>query len=97
MSGGDLDGDVYFVCWDKDIMAHLNEQEAAPYSSLQCNTVDISGGSRDIRTLILKYMRHDILGKLCNFHLKLQDREIESGQLLKCAIVARMIQVQVDL
>jgi len=25
MSNGDLDGDVYFVCWDKDIMDHITE------------------------------------------------------------------------
>ena len=24
MSGGDLDGDVYFVCWDQQLIQHLD-------------------------------------------------------------------------
>lgn len=26
MAGGDLDGDVYFVCWDQELMKHLNKE-----------------------------------------------------------------------
>ena len=26
MAGGDLDGDVYFVCWDQMILEHINEE-----------------------------------------------------------------------
>jgi len=26
MSGGDLDGDVYFVCWEKEIVRHLSPE-----------------------------------------------------------------------
>lgn len=33
LSGGDLDGDVYFVCWDDDLVKNLKPVEAYEYAA----------------------------------------------------------------
>ena len=73
MSGGDLDGDVYFAIWDQLILEHLTPdmiREPATYAKFDDKT---SLDSNQIEDHIARYFEKDNLGTLCNMHMNLCD------------------------
>ncbi|XP_060070919.1 uncharacterized protein LOC132550843 [Ylistrum balloti] len=69
MSGSDLDGDMYFVCWDKQ-MHPLGENKTAmdfqiPNKSKLPRPVQVS----DVTHFISEYIRNDQLGVIANAHV----------------------------
>jgi RNA-dependent RNA polymerase len=75
MSGGDLDGDVYFVCWEETILQHVSPASINPPAKYQKPTIiyDKPADSENIADYIVFYMERDVLGKLANMHLALCD------------------------
>ncbi len=75
MSGGDLDGDIYFVCWEKSILDNLsldtNSNPPAQYS--KPTTMSERPDSENIADYFIFYLERDVLGKLANLHLALCD------------------------
>ncbi|XP_033739419.1 uncharacterized protein LOC117326802 [Pecten maximus] len=69
MSGSDLDGDMYFVCWDKSMHPPGENKEAMDYgNAIQQNiyrTVQVS----DVTNFISEYIRNDQLGVIANAHV----------------------------
>lgn len=74
MAGGDLDGDVYFVGWDKDLIHHLkpeNIHEPATYTKPVFITEKPKGDS--LADYFTFYLERDVLGKISMLHLGLCD------------------------
>ncbi len=67
MSGGDLDGDVYTVIWDRDLVLNFEEYQAANYEKKD----RLRPEHRDEIDHISLFLEHDILGKLVNMHTTL--------------------------
>ncbi|XP_069103165.1 uncharacterized protein [Argopecten irradians] len=69
MSGSDLDGDMYFVCWDKNMHPPGQNKEAMDYESpgksLLYRDVEVS----DVTNFIADYIRNDQLGVIANAHV----------------------------
>lgn len=76
MSGGDLDGDVYFVCWEKSIIEHLSPDKMKEPAKYQKPTFinEKPVDSNNIADYIVFYLERDVLGKLANMHLALCDQ-----------------------
>ena len=75
MAGGDLDGDVYFVCWDKELIGkHLTKEMVQPPQKYEKPTIlkEKTEGN-DIADYFLWYLERDVLGKIANLHLALCD------------------------
>jgi len=73
MSGGDLDGDVYFAIWDKLILESLSPdmiRDPGKYGKFDDKT---SLTSDKIEDHIARYFEKDNLGTLCNLHMQLCD------------------------
>ena len=74
MAGGDLDGDVYFVSWDQELMQHLDPskmEEPAKYEKPVVVKDKPHGDS--LADYFVFYLERDVLGKLANLHLALCD------------------------
>ncbi|KAI9829426.1 MAG: hypothetical protein M1819_006363 [Sarea resinae] len=95
-SGGDLDGDDYFVMWDKDLTpTEWNHQpmDYTPSAPLEADhdiTVD------DITSFFVTYMKNDNLGKIATAHLALADFTEMGVKDEKCLQLADLHSKAVD-
>lgn len=74
MSGGDLDGDVYFVCWDQRITSHItNKTIQPPATYTKPDFVKTKPAEESIADYFTFFLERDVLGQLANLHLALCD------------------------
>ena len=64
-AGGDLDGDLYFVCWGKDMLPRKEDfapmNYKAPKKKEESDTINLD----HMTEFISEYIKRDQLGKLC--------------------------------
>lgn len=95
LSGGDLDGDLYNVMYDRRLCPD-NTYIAAEYPRLKPVELDRPVTAKDMSDFFVTFMETDQLGVLCNTHLQLADQR-PLGTLDKdCVKVARMASTAVD-
>lgn len=94
-SGGDLDGDLYFVSWDKKI---IPPQTVAPmdYTACRPRIMDHDVTIEEIQQFFVDYMINDTLGAISNAHLILADREPEKALSPKCLRLSSLHSMAVD-
>lgn len=74
MAGGDLDGDVYFVCWDQELIQSLSvDQMVDPGHYEKPSTVKEKPAQEGLPDYFTFFLERDILGSICNLHLALSD------------------------
>jgi len=74
MAGGDLDGDVYFVCWDDGLTSHLTEDNMKPPAKYaKPDLIKEKPKEETIADYFTFYLERDVLGRLANLHLALCD------------------------
>lgn len=96
-SGGDLDGDDFFVSWDKQLIPPRPNWNA-PAGEYQAHKAEEKGNitKADMAEFYANYMRNDILGKIANAWQANADQaklDIRGG---KCAPLAELHSVAVD-
>ena len=80
MSGGDLDGDTYFVCWDQELISQLSvDQMYDPGNYDKPSTISEKPPQEGLADYFVFYLERDILGKICNLHLALCDHFGQDG------------------
>nr|XP_022295826.1 uncharacterized protein LOC111105743 isoform X2 [Crassostrea virginica] len=95
MSGSDLDGDEYFVCWDEDLCKIKNHEPMDfPKAKKKCLTREVT--SDDIIDFLADYIRHDKLGLIANAHLVQADRNEKGIFSDECHKLAEMHSDAVD-
>jgi len=98
MSGGDLDGDVYFVTWDKELLSYVkleNIKEPADYSKSEL--IKEKPDSEDLADYFTFYLQRDVLGIVSNLWLNLCDKYGQEGPTdPKCISLSHMCSVAVD-
>jgi RNA-dependent RNA polymerase len=98
MSGGDLDGDVYFVAWDKELIQYVkpeNVKEAADYSKSEL--IKEKPDSDDLADYFVFYLQRDVLGTVSNLWLQLADHYGKDGPCHEdCIQLSHMCSVAVD-
>ncbi|KAL8141969.1 hypothetical protein V2J09_015001 [Rumex salicifolius] len=94
-SGGDLDGDLYFVSWDEN----LRPSQAMPpmdYTARRPRIMDHDVTLEEIQQFFVHYMISDSLGAISTAHLVHADREPEKAMSSKCLELADLHSMAVD-
>ncbi|KAI7469590.1 RNA-directed RNA polymerase [Hortaea werneckii] len=95
LSGGDLDGDLYNVIFDRRLIPEFTYC-AADYPRVKPVELDRPVTRQDMSDFFVKFMETDQLGMLCNAHMQIADQK-DSGTLSpECLKLADMASTAVD-
>ncbi|KAJ3699365.1 hypothetical protein LUZ61_003070 [Rhynchospora tenuis] len=95
-SGSDLDGDIYFVSWDPDIIP-ARVVEPMDYTPPPTVNLDHDVTMDEVIEYFANYMVNDNLGKIANAHIVFADRELEKAESKPCLELARLFSLAVDI
>ena len=95
MSGGDLDGDLFMVCWDPEL---LNFTEHKPMKHTQLKPLEKNDGFdyKAIRDFLKEYVVNDNLGVVAFMHMEHYDQSSKGALDQNCLDLADYHSHQVD-
>ncbi|GFZ17486.1 RNA-dependent RNA polymerase 2 [Actinidia rufa] len=94
-SGGDLDGDLYFISWDETIVP-TNVVTPMDYTGRRPRIMDHDVTLEEIQKFFVDYMINDTLGTISTAHLIHSDREPTKALSPKCLQLATLHSMAVD-
>ncbi|KAJ9153033.1 hypothetical protein P3X46_026523 [Hevea brasiliensis] len=94
-SGSDLDGDIYFVCWDTGLIPHkqIAPMDYTPEPTMQ---LDHDVTIEEVEEYFTNYIVNDSLGIISNAHTVFADREHYKAMSDPCIELARKFSIAVD-
>ncbi|KHN97503.1 RNA-dependent RNA polymerase [Metarhizium album ARSEF 1941] len=95
LSGGDLDGDLYNIIWDRKAAPRFTFNPA-DYPRVIPEPLDRPVTRDDIAAFFLNFMKSDILGLIANRHQILADMQPEGTKDASCVKLAEMHSTAVD-
>lgn len=96
-SGSDLDGDVYFTCWDQDLIPPSGKSwEPMVYNAHEQRILNRPAKIEDVMEFFVKAMINDSLGIISNAHLVHADRSPLGALDEKCLHLAHLAATAVD-
>ncbi|PHH50770.1 putative RNA-dependent RNA polymerase 2 [Ceratocystis fimbriata CBS 114723] len=98
LSGGDLDGDIYNVIWDQDLLQTpgLKTFQPADYPRVTPRTLDRDVTSSDMAEFFVDFMKTDQLGIIANRHQIMADQKPNGTLAAECLKLAEMHSNAVD-
>lgn len=94
-SGGDLDGDQFFISWDEDLIP-FEIEPPMDYTGRRPRVMDHDVTLEEIQNFFVNYMINDTLGAISTAHLVLADREPNRARSKKCLELANLHSMAVD-
>ncbi|KAG6429800.1 hypothetical protein SASPL_107853 [Salvia splendens] len=94
-SGSDLDGDIYFVCWDPQLIPPRQESPMT-YNPAPNTQLDHDVTIEEVEEYFTNYIVNDSLGIIANAHTVFADREFSMALSSPCVELARLFSVAVD-
>lgn len=95
-SGGDLDGDDYFVIWDQDLIPKDWFVTPMEYTSRKAPDLPRDVTVHDITSFFVTYMKNDSLPRIAHAHMALADRLYNGVLESKCIRLAQLHSDAVD-
>lgn len=95
-SGGDLDGDDFFVIWDKDFIPTEWNTEPMEMPATPKNDLRRPVRTEDVMAHFVTYMKNDTLGQISNAHLAWSDYLPDSVKDPICIELAALASSAVD-
>ncbi|CAN1153015.1 RNA-dependent RNA polymerase 1 [Linum perenne] len=94
-SGSDLDGDIYFVCWDPEL---IPSQQIAPMDYTPQPTVHLDHDvtMEEVEEYFTNYIVNDSLGIIANAHIAFADKEPLKAMSSPCLELAEKFSIAVD-
>ncbi|KAL9247739.1 hypothetical protein vseg_021140 [Gypsophila vaccaria] len=94
-SGSDLDGDVYFVCWDSELIPP-RQVEPMDYEAAKSEELDHDVTMEEVMDYFANYIINDSLGIIANAHTAFADKQPEKAMSSPCIELAKLFSVAVD-
>jgi RNA-dependent RNA polymerase len=94
-SGSDLDGDIYFVCWDSDLIPP-RQIPAMNYTPAPTTELDHNVTIEEVEEYFTNYIVNDSLGIIANAHTVFADTEPEKALSDPCVRLAELFSIAVD-
>ena len=94
--GGDLDGDLYFVCWNKDLLPRKPNFPPMDYQAPEKQEQTQPITAADMTKFVVDYIRCDQLGVIDNAHKALADQENDGVESEVCLHLAEIHSLAVD-
>ncbi|PON45921.1 RNA-dependent RNA polymerase-type [Parasponia andersonii] len=94
-SGSDLDGDMYFVCWDPELIPP-QQIEAMDYTPAPTIELDHDVTMEEVEEYFTDYIVNDTLGIISNAHTVFADKEPKKANSNQCTELAKLFSVAVD-
>lgn len=95
-SGGDLDGDDYFVFWESTLLPKEWNHPPMLHDAVMPETADKSVTIKDITRFFVEYMKNDSLSTIALAHVAWSDREAEGPKSPQSIELARLHSNAVD-
>jgi len=96
MSGGDLDGDIYFVIWDQNLIPLVDFPPMIYATTNAPAKTSPSVNINDIANFFVDYIKNDNLGQIANSHLVHADFSHEGARCQECLQLAQLHSTAVD-
>ncbi|KAA8529774.1 hypothetical protein F0562_034126 [Nyssa sinensis] len=94
-SGSDLDGDIYFVCWDPDLIPP-QQLQPTDYTPAPSVVLDHDVTIEEVQAYFTNFILNDSLGIIANAHTVFADREPYKALGNPCTELAKLFSVAVD-
>ncbi|KFK40016.1 rna-dependent rna polymerase 6 [Arabis alpina] len=96
-SGSDLDGDLYFVAWDQQLIPPSRKSwPAMQYDAAEAKTLGRAVNHQDIIDFFVQNMANEHLGTICNAHVVHADRSDYGAMDEECLLLAELAAKAVD-
>ncbi|EQC30276.1 hypothetical protein SDRG_12126 [Saprolegnia diclina VS20] len=97
MSGGDMDGDLYFCLWDQRLVpAQDVPPMQPPAASLGIPPPSSAPGIQGIQDHFIRFLAHDNLGMISNMHLAIADNSVHKAYDVRALELAEAHAIAVD-
>ncbi|OHF03496.1 RNA-dependent RNA polymerase [Colletotrichum orchidophilum] len=96
LSGGDLDGDDFFVIWNPDLIPQTWHQPPMDYIAPKAPKMKRDVKVSDLRTFFVRYIQNDCLAKVAGAHLAHADHSEQGANDPKCLRLAQLHSKAVD-
>lgn len=94
-SGSDLDGDIYFVSWDHELIPPRQESPMA-YNPAPNTQLDHVVTIEEVEEYFTNYIVNDSLGIIANAHTVFADKEPAMALSSPCVELAKLFSIAVD-
>ncbi|OWM90725.1 RNA-dependent RNA polymerase 1-like [Punica granatum] len=94
-SGSDLDGDIYFVSWDSELIPPVQDQPM-DYTAAPPIELDHDVRIEEVEEYFVNYLLNDSLGIIANAHTVFADRSSAKARCPKCIELAELFSIAVD-
>ncbi|KAL6536899.1 hypothetical protein OROHE_012483 [Orobanche hederae] len=94
-SGSDLDGDIYFVCWDRNLIPPKQVQPM-DYDPAPATRLDHEVTMEEVQEYFTNYILNESLGLIANAHIVFADKEPLMALSSPCLELATLHSVAVD-
>ncbi|XP_020232663.1 RNA-dependent RNA polymerase 1 [Cajanus cajan] len=94
-SGSDLDGDIYFVCWDQELIPSC-PVKPMDYTAAATIEMDHDVLIEEVEEYFTNYIVNDSLGIIANAHTVFADKEPMKAMSEPCIKLAKLFSTAVD-